>query len=35
LMKLLEAALEKPLRGEVLTSCISGSDDCRFAIHLD
>jgi predicted hydrocarbon binding protein len=35
LIKLLEAALEKPLRGEVLTSCISGSDDCRFAIHLE
>ena len=34
-MKLLEAAFERPLRGEVLTSCISGSDDCSFAIHLD
>lgn len=34
-MKLLEAAFKKPLRGEVFTSCISGSDDCRFAIHLD
>jgi len=34
-IKLLEAAFKKPLRGEVLTSCISGSDDCRFAIHLD
>ena len=34
-MKLLEAAFKRPLRGEVFTSCISGSDDCRFAIHLD
>ena len=34
-IKLLEAAFKKPLRGEVFTSCISGSDDCRFAIHLE
>ena len=34
LIKLLEAAFKKPLRGDVLTSCISGSDDCRFAIYL-
>jgi len=34
-IKLLEAAFKKPLKGEVLTSCISGSDDCRFAIHLE
>ena len=34
-IKLLEAAFKKPLRGEVFTSCISGSDDCRFAIYLD
>ncbi len=34
-IKMFEAAFQKPLRGDVLTSCISGSDDCRFRIYLD
>ena len=35
ILKLLEAALNKPLRSDVITSACSGGDTCRFEIYLD
>ena len=35
IIKLLEAALKRPLSGDVLASACSGGDTCRFAIYLD
>jgi hypothetical protein len=34
-IKMFEAAFQRPLRGDVITSCISGSNDCRFCVYLD
>ncbi len=34
-IKLLEIALRKPLRGDVVCSACSGGDSCRFIIYLD
>ncbi len=35
LMGLFQAAWEKPVRMDVVKTCISGSDDCEFILHLD
>ncbi|MFB3895806.1 MAG: DUF6144 family protein [bacterium] len=34
IIKLLEAALQQPLRGDVISSACSGGKTCRFAIYL-